>query len=83
MEISPISGIRVLPVRKVPPAESGLSAVFDIVNTPKPDNDSYSDNGKKAAGGQDDEADDLEDSETEPSAATPESGRGAQINYFA
>jgi hypothetical protein len=83
MEIGPIIGIRVVPAMKVPSADSDLPAVFDIENPARSGDDSYSSNGKKAAGGQDDEADDLEEGETEPAAPTPESGHGEQINYFA
>ncbi len=57
MEISPITGIRALPVMKTPPADSDLTRVFDIENSSQPGDDSYSGNGRKAAGGQDDEDD--------------------------
>jgi len=84
MEISPIAGIRAMPVVKVPPAESGLSKVFDIENSSKPGDDSYSGSGKKAAGGEDDEAADLEEGlEAEPSAQSAQSGQATQIDYFA
>jgi hypothetical protein len=79
MEISPIAGIRAMPVMKVPPAETELSAVFDIENSSKPGDDSYSGSGKKAAGGEDEEAADLE----EGGEQTAEDGQGTQVNFFA
>ncbi len=87
MEISPIAGIRVMPVVKVPPADSDLSRVFDIQNSSKPDEDTYSGSGKKASGGQDDEneADELIDEgvEEEPHAQAVARIEGRQIDYFA
>jgi hypothetical protein len=84
MEISPIAGIRALPVMKVQPADYGLSAVFDIENSSKPGDDTYSGSGKKSAGGQDDEADGLEDA-TEPESRVQavDYDPGTQIDYFA
>jgi hypothetical protein len=84
MEISPIAGIRAMPVVKVPPADPELSALFDIENSAGPGDDSYSGSGKKASGGQDDEADELEDGVgAESGGQAAEYGQGAQINYFA
>jgi hypothetical protein len=63
MEIAPITGIRVTPVRKVPPSEQSLSGVFDI-SFSRSREDSYSGNGK-GTGGQDqnDDQDALFDDE--------------------
>jgi len=84
MEISPIAGIRAMPVMKVPPANSGLSKVFDIENSSKPGDDSYSGSGKKAAGGEDDEGNELEQGvEGESAVQVAENGRVAQVDYFA
>lgn len=84
MEISPIPGIRSMPVVKVPPADSDLSRVFDIVNSSKTGDDSYSGSGKKSAGGQDDESENLEESREVESVQQPaEDDKGAQIDYFA
>jgi hypothetical protein len=84
MEISPITGIRAMPVMKVPPAGPGLTAVFDIENSSKPGDDSYSGSGKKAAGGEDDEgAEPEEGSEVEPGMQGAGNGRTTQIDYFA
>lgn len=84
MEISPISGIRILPVAKVPPADSDLSRVQDIDNSSKPGEDTYSGGGKKSAGGQDDENEEAEENvEGQSSIPTSEDGPTAKINYFA
>jgi len=84
MEISPITGFRALPVVKVPPADSGLSKVFDIENSSKPSDDSYSDSGKKAAGGEDDETEEMEGGIEDESTTEPENSDSViQINYFA
>jgi len=84
MEISPIIGIRVMPTVKAPPAESGLSAIFDIEATAKPGDDSYSSARKKAAGAEESEDEQLD---TETEAARPlvpsEDGLARSINYFA
>ena len=84
MEISPIPGIRALPSVKTPPADPELSRVFDIENSSQPGDDSYTGNGKKAAGGQDDEADELEEGlEAERVSRATEDGRGTRVNFFA
>ena len=78
MEIAPIAGIRVMPVRKVPPKDPSLSAVFDI-NLSRSREDSYSGNGK-STGGQDDEQNATSDEDTlNPS---PQHSIGG-INLFA
>jgi len=84
MEISPITGIRVLPVVKIPPADPDLSRVFDIENSANPGDDTYSGSGKKSSGGQDDESEEVEESgEGETSAPAPEGDSITQINFFA
>ena len=84
MGISPIAGIRAMPVVKIPPKESGLSKVFDVENSSRPGDDSYSGNGKKASGGQDDEAEELESAaEDESGEQAEEPAQGTQVNYFA
>jgi hypothetical protein len=87
MEISPISGIRAIPVAKVPPSESDLSRVFDIENSSKPGDDTYSGSGKKAAGGEDDEPEDNvepeESADDEPAVPSAGNGDSTQINFFA
>ena len=84
MEISPITGIRALPVIKTPPVDSDISRVFDIENSSKPGDDSYSGSGKKSAGGQDDEDEAFEESrEVESPASAQDDKPSVQINYFA
>ena len=84
MEISPIAGIRAMPVMKTPPADSDLSRVLDIEKPSQPADDSYSGSGKKAAGGEDDEgAEPEEGSEVEPGMQGAGNGRTTQIDYFA
>ena len=84
MEISPISGIRAMPVVKTPPVDSDISRVFNIENSSKPGDDSYSGSGKKSAGGQDDESENLEESREVESVQQPaEDDKSAQIDYFA
>ena len=73
-----------MPVVKAPPANSGLSKVFDIENSSKSNDDSYSGNGKKASGGQDDEAEELDDGvENESGGQAAENLSVTQINFFA
>ena len=99
MGITPISGIRPLQVVKTPPVDSDISKVFDIENSSRPGDDSYSGNGKKSPGGQDDdpeapeesmEAESMKAERTEAESkevAGPTSSSDdeptAQINYFA
>lgn len=87
MEIAPIPGIRSLPVMKSPPAEADLSRVFDIVNSSKPDDDTYSGSNKKGTGGQDDEADTIEETapaiEAQPAESPEDTESGPAVNYFA
>lgn len=83
MEISPIIGIRNLPTVKVPPAEAGISADFEIKAAVGLGDDSYTGSGKKAAGG-----DEPEDEELDYEDATEESekhayGSSTGISYFA
>ncbi len=84
MEIGPIPGIRAVPAVKAPPANAGLSAVFDIANSPGAGDDTYSGSGRKATGGQDDETEDefveLE-SASESSESGTDFGSGGGINF--
>ena len=84
MEISPIPGIRSMPVVKTPPADSEVSRVFDIVNPSKPAGDTYSGSGKQSTGGQDDENENLEEGgEVESPAPAPDDEPDAQVSFFA
>jgi hypothetical protein len=88
MEISPIRGIRMLPAAKVPPADSDLSRVFDIENSARPGDDTYSGSGKKSAGGEDEEtetveAETIEESREAAAPAAPEEASDSKVNFFA
>jgi len=61
MEIAPIAGIRVMPTIKSRPVDPELTAFFEIVSTARPEEDSYSGNGKKAAAAEEPEEEDHED----------------------
>ena len=74
MEISPIPGIRALPVVKAPTADFGLNPLFDIENSARIGDETYTPHGAKSAGGREDEFDDpLDDPETQarPHSETP------------
>ncbi len=84
MEISPISGIRALSVVKIPPAESDLPRVLGTEDSARPGDDSYSGNGREAAGGQDDEVEAPEEGiEAQSAEHSTEDSQGPQINFFA
>jgi len=59
MEIAPIPGIRAVAAVKAPPAEGRLTAVFDMEGLARASEDSYTGDGRKSSGGQDDDAEDL------------------------
>ena len=93
MEISPIAGIRAMPVVKAPSADPELTAVFDIDNSARIGDETWTPSDKKSGrGGEDDgtdeELDEFEDSadleaepHTEVSAADQSQAR--QISFFA
>jgi hypothetical protein len=64
MEIGPIIGIRAFPFLKSPPPDADLSAVFDIENTARTGDETYSSSNQESARGAEDdgpEDDALED----------------------
>jgi len=82
MEISPIPGIRALPAVKAPPAALGVSPLFDIENSGRTGDETYTPQPAKAAGGREDEFDDP----TDDPEARPRSLDGAprpRISIFA
>ena len=84
MEISPITGIRVMPAAKAQSAEAGLTAYFYIDATARPGDDRYTGGGKKAAGAEEDEPEDSgEDLEVQAAMTPPEDHPAGSINYFA
>jgi len=88
MEISPIAGIRVTPVPKSRPADPELTAFFDIESTARPGDDTYTASGKKAAGAEESDEAEAEDSEEiaddgEHSSSSPSDKPASRINFFA
>ncbi len=84
MEIAPISGIRNLPPRKTPVANTELNAVFDIENFARIGNETYTPSGGKSAGGREDEFDDPEEEDQlDPEAKPQDEGPVRQISFFA
>ena len=84
MEISPITGIRVMPAAKAQSAQAGLTAYFYIDPTARSGDDRYTGGGKKAAGAEEDESEDSgAELEGQPVMAPPEDHRTGSINYFA
>jgi len=84
MEIGPVSGIRAVPMIKAPPAEPGLSGVFDIENFARSGDETYTPSAGKSAGGREDEFDDpIEEDEAEARLRTAEDGNGRKISFFA
>jgi len=85
MEISPIAGIRVASVLKQPPPDPELSIVVDIRNPEKSVDDTYSgSSNKNAGGGEDEDAEPIEDPvEPESSAPHDTEDSAAQISLFA
>jgi len=79
MEISPVNGICALPVMKVPPADRGISAVFDIENSSRAGDETWSRSPNQSTGGQDEDPDETE--EGEDPEAQPENPR--QVSFFA
>jgi len=55
-----------------------------VEDSARPGDDNYSGNGKKSAGGQDDEPEGLEEGiETPPAEHSTEDGQSSQVNFFA
>jgi hypothetical protein len=85
MEIGPVTGIRNVPVIKAPPADMGLSAVFDIENFARIGDETYTPSDGKSAGGREDEFDDplVEEDVQEPSAKFLDDAPRRQVSFFA
>jgi hypothetical protein len=89
MEISPIAGIRAMPVVKIPPLDSELTAVFDIESPTRMGDDGYTSGNESHASATDDEEGgdgivELADSgEAESAAPTIQAEAGRRISYFA
>ena len=89
MEISPITGIRALPVVKAQPIDSELPAVFDIEHTARIGDETYTPSrDKSASGAEEDEADDeienladLDEADSAEPVQQPSAGKA--ISFFA
>jgi hypothetical protein len=82
MEISPITGIRVLPVIKTHGTEQRITAIFDLENSSGPLDETSAHNGRNPAGGQDDEPDESEDQAESPQEESGDDS-GPIVNLFA
>jgi hypothetical protein len=93
MEISPIAGIRAMPVVKSPPVDPKLSAVFDIDNSARIGDETWTPSDSKSGRGSEDDGSDDEFEEfddpaemeagarsTVPNGAKPE---GRRVSFFA
>ena len=83
MQIGPISEIRMVPAVKAPPADPQLSALFDIEGTSQADEDNYSRGARKAAGAEEEEADEAAGQESEAGSELFEERPVHSISYFA
>jgi len=92
MEISPIAGIRAMPVVKSPPIDPELTAVFDIDNSARIGDETWTPSERKSGrgaedDGSDDPLEDLDDAgetEAETRGTTPtEKAEPRQISFFA
>jgi hypothetical protein len=84
MEIAPIPGIRALPAVRAPHAEIRPPSIFDIDALARPGDDGEQRNGRKAAGAEENEEDDLAlEDETAAGAEGPEAAPAKQVDYFA
>jgi len=85
MEIGPIPALHAVPA--VSPRGNGLDlpAVFEVKDSARAGDETYNGKGKEAAGGQDDETDDLLDDDNEPESTVraPQDNLGSQVNFFA
>jgi hypothetical protein len=84
MEITPIHGIRALPVVKAQQGDFRLPAVFDIDASAKPGEGGGQRSSSKAAGAEEDGEDDqVLDGEMEPGIEALEEVPARQVDYFA
>jgi hypothetical protein len=82
MEITPISGIRALPAGRAPQADSRPPEIFDVAGSARPGDGEGQRQGRKAAGAEENDKDDLMlDAETESSEGSE--GSPSRVDYFA
>jgi len=82
MEIAPIPGIRALPAVKAPQAGFGLPEVIDVGKSARPGDGEEQRNGRKAAGAEENDKDDLM-LDAEPEAGEGAEGSSSRVDYFA
>jgi hypothetical protein len=84
MEIGPIPGIRSVPAIKTGRAELQPPAVFDVEGSAKPSDSERQGNGRKGAGAEENEKDDLIlGDEDEPGSEGREGARKRNVDCFA
>lgn len=83
MEINPIARVRVVHTARQPKNDPQLSAVFDIENAFRAQQDTFAQNEGKMTGGQDDESTEQEGTTAEASAETAAADSGPTVNLFA
>jgi hypothetical protein len=92
MEISPISAVRLAPAFRSRETDLGLTDVFDVENSARIGDETYSPGGNGAASGFDDDEDKGEeqeatdtdsDTELKPKEQKTSGGATQEINFFA
>ena len=84
MEIALIPGIRALPGVRAPQPEMRAPAIFDIDPSSRPGDGTEQRSGRKAAGAEENEEDDLAlEDETAAGGEDPEESPARQVDYFA
>jgi len=98
MEISPVAGIRAMPVVKAPPIDPKLTAVFDIDNSARIGDETWTPSDRESGRGaeddgsgdesSDDELEELEDldsqgAEAQATVAAAEKPEARQVSFFA
>ena len=85
MEIGPIPALHAVPAVSSRGNGLDLPAVFEVKDSARAGDETYNGKGKEAAGGQDDETDELLDDDNESESATPlpQNNLGSQVNFFA
>jgi hypothetical protein len=81
MEISPIPGIRAVPLVKHPKNSPQLSAVFEVENAFGPQQDTFSHSGEEMVGGQDNET--VEQEVAISAEESSASDSGSTVNLIA
>jgi len=80
MEIAPIPGIRALPAVKGPQADLRPPEIFDIQGSARPGDGEGQRNGRKAAGAEENDKDDLM---LDAESGEGQEGASPSIDYFA